>query len=76
MNRGLGLTRKSGMDGFQKASEEVFHVIKNKIYETLDELEDEVCDCIKQIKIETYQSICNVNYMLNYLLCGHSLRRD
>jgi len=40
-------------------------VIKNRIYETLNELEDEVCDLIKQIKIETYQSICNVNYTLD-----------
>ena len=38
-------------------------VIRNKVYKTLNELEDEVCDFIKQIKIETYQSICNVNYL-------------
>ncbi len=40
-------------------------VLKNRIYETLNELEDEVCDFIKQIKIGTYQSICNVNYLFS-----------
>ena len=41
------------------------YVLKNRIYETLKELEDEVCDFTKQIKIETYQSICNANYILD-----------
>ena len=41
------------------------YVLKNRIYETLKELEDEVCDFTKQIKIETYQSICNANYLSN-----------
>lgn len=39
------------------------NVLKNKIYENLKILEEELCKFIKQIKQESYQSICRINYM-------------
>ncbi len=41
------------------------NVLKNKIYENLKILEEELCKFINQIKNETYRSICGVDYMLN-----------
>ena len=41
------------------------NTIKNRIYENISLLEDSICDFIKQIKIGTYQSICNVNYLFS-----------
>jgi len=37
--------------------------IKNCIYETLDALEEVICDFIKNLKLSDVASICNINYM-------------
>ena len=39
------------------------NVLKNKIYKNLKILEEELCKFIKQIKQESYQSICRINYI-------------
>ena len=41
------------------------NVLKNRIYENLEILEEELCKFIKQIKKESYQSICRVDYMFD-----------
>lgn len=39
--------------------------IKNKIYDTLDTLEEVVCNAIKQLESQTLKSICSMDYLLN-----------
>lgn len=39
------------------------HVLKNKIYSTLSELEGSVCDFIEQLSNNVVQSICKCNYV-------------
>jgi transposase len=41
------------------------YTIKNKIYETLDELEVAVCSFLKELKTQDVQTICAVNYLYN-----------
>ena len=43
------------------------HLLKNKIYETLQALEDAVCDFIRSFKKDVLLSICSVNYLYYYL---------
>lgn len=38
------------------------HVLKNKIYDTLENLEDSVCDFLGQLSTLTIRSVCNCNY--------------
>lgn len=38
-------------------------LIRNKVYGTLDELENSVCDFLASLKNEAIQSICNFNYL-------------
>jgi putative transposase len=38
-------------------------LIKNKIYDTLDDLEDSVCEFFRTLKNESVQSICGFNYL-------------
>ena len=40
------------------------NTIKNKIYETIEELENAVCDFIKNFNKETIMQICNFNYIV------------
>jgi transposase len=41
------------------------YTIKNKIYETLDELEEAVCSFLKELKTQEIRDICAVNYLYN-----------
>ena len=40
------------------------HTIKNRIYKTLHELEDAVCEFVKMLTPEIIRSVFNVNYVL------------
>ena len=40
------------------------HTIKNRIYKTLHELGDAVCEFVKTLTPEIIRSVCNVNYVL------------
>lgn len=39
------------------------HVLKNKIYDTLEMLENSVCEFLKQLSDAVVQSVCNCNYV-------------
>lgn len=39
--------------------------IKNKIYETIERLEDAVCSCVKNLNAALIKSICSMDYLLN-----------
>ena len=40
------------------------HTIKNKIYESIEDLEDKICEFIKNnLDIDTIKSVCNVKYI-------------
>lgn len=43
------------------------NVLKNRIYHSLESLEDSVCAFINSINPEIIKSICNLNYMSYYL---------
>lgn len=43
------------------------HVLKNKVYDSLEALEDSLCKFINALTPNTIKSICNVNYMSFYL---------
>lgn len=38
------------------------NILKNKIYETIDDLKEVVCGFIKNLSKETLQSVCSINY--------------
>ena len=40
------------------------HTIKNKIYKTLEALENAVCDFIKKLKPESIKSTCSISHCL------------
>ena len=40
------------------------HTIKNKIYKTLPDLENQVCKFVRTLNPEIIRSICNVNYVV------------
>jgi transposase len=40
------------------------HTIKNRIYKTLRELENEVCKFVKTLTPEIIKKVCNVSYVL------------
>ena len=40
--------------------------IRNRIYETIDGLEETVCDFINELKDVTVRSICNLDYLFSY----------
>jgi hypothetical protein len=40
--------------------------IRNKIYDTLESLEDEICHFLCDLTEETIMSVCNVPYLYNY----------
>jgi hypothetical protein len=42
-------------------------VLKNRIYDTLKELEDVVCNFICSMQRQTIKTVCHVNYMSYYL---------
>jgi len=42
-------------------------LLKNRIYDSLKELEDVVCDFICSMQSETIKTVCHVNYMSYYL---------
>ena len=42
-------------------------VLKNRIYDTLKELEDVVCNFICSMQHQTIKTVCHVNYMSYYL---------
>lgn len=44
-----------------------YHTIRNKIYSSLCELEDKVCQFINNITTENIASICSVNYLSTYI---------
>lgn len=39
------------------------HTIKNRIYEAIEELEDQICEFVKNLNLKTIQSVCNINYI-------------
>lgn len=41
------------------------HTIKNKLYETLYDLEISVCNFLKELKTQEVRDICAVNYLYN-----------
>jgi transposase len=43
------------------------NVLKNKVYESLQSLEDVVAMYMKNLTSQTIQSICNVSYLPHYL---------
>jgi hypothetical protein len=43
------------------------HVLKNKIYDSLETLENSLCEFINSFTPDIIKSICNVNYMPRYL---------
>ena len=43
------------------------HVLKNKIYNTLNELEKSVCTFMNTVDANIIKSVCNINYMSYYL---------
>ena len=42
------------------------HTIRNRIYDTLGDFEDTVCNFIKSLNLEIVGSICNINYLSSY----------
>jgi len=40
------------------------HLLKNKIYDSLDHLEDAVCDFIRQLSPDIVASVCHCNYVI------------
>lgn len=40
------------------------HIIKNKIYQTLSELEDRVCEFVNTLTVEIIKSICGIDYVI------------
>ena len=46
------------------------HTIKNKIYKTLPDLENQVCKFVRTLNPEIIRSICNVNYVVLYVNLG------
>lgn len=40
--------------------------IRNRIYKTIGELEDIVCDFINDLKEATIRSVCNLDYLFSY----------
>jgi transposase len=43
------------------------NVLKNRIYESLQDLEDVVSKCMEALTIETIRSVCHVTYLAYYL---------
>ena len=43
------------------------NILKNRVYDLLEDLEDVVCQFIQGFDKETIKSVCNVNYMSYYL---------
>lgn len=43
------------------------NLIKNRIYNTIDLLQDSVCEFICDITKNSFQTICSVNYLSTYL---------
>ena len=43
------------------------HVIRNRIYESVSKLEDEVCAFINNLDLQTVSSICALNYLSSYM---------
>jgi transposase len=43
------------------------HTIRNRIYDTLNDLEEAVCNFIKNLKSQTVESICRINYLFSYI---------
>ena len=41
------------------------HVLRNKLYESLGELEGSLCQFVRSMKVDTVAQICRANYMLN-----------
>lgn len=39
------------------------HTIKNRVYKTLSELEDRVCEFVSTLTPEIIRSVCNVSYV-------------
>ena len=39
------------------------HTIKNRIYKTLPELEDKVCQFVNGLNSEIIRSVCNISYI-------------
>jgi transposase len=39
------------------------HTIKNRIYKTLQELEDAVCEFVRTLNPEIIRSVCGVSYV-------------
>jgi len=39
------------------------HTIKNRVYETLSELEDKVCKFVRTLTPEIIRSVCRVSYL-------------
>ena len=40
------------------------HVLKNKVYDTLESLEDSVCVFLQQLSAEVVKSICSCDYVI------------
>ena len=40
------------------------NTIKNRVYDTLDELEDAVCECIRGFDMESIRRTCSINHCL------------
>jgi hypothetical protein len=43
------------------------HILKNRVYDLLEDLEDIVCKFIQGFDNDTIKSVCNVSYMPYYL---------
>ncbi|MES2214498.1 MAG: IS630 family transposase, partial [Pseudomonadota bacterium] len=41
-------------------------IIRNRVYKTIEDLEDAVCDFINCLSETTIRSICNLDYLSNY----------
>ena len=39
------------------------HTIKNKVYETLEALEEEICSFFRSLSPETVQTVCRASYV-------------
>lgn len=43
------------------------NILKNKVYDRLEQLEDDICAFMKSLQQEVVKSVCNVKYMSYYL---------
>ena len=44
-----------------------YHTMRSRIYDSLSELENQVCDFIKNLDLENVASICNIKYLSSYM---------